>query len=167
MSEDEKCAAMKFIACCIRVSAIAPDLGQQRREMNRWLKGNRVNPASVRWYIDKATNDPRHRPRRAALQADIAHGQVRGVIVWNLDKLAETTREGLKLLVDWCTKSLRVVSVSQEIDIKGADCAMVAPILRGIADMDDQTRRERSQRSSDSRNGRNSRPDNANYGACA
>ena len=98
---------MKYIACYIRVSAIAPDLGQQKREINRWLKSNRINPGSVRWYIDKSTEDPRHRPRRDALQADIAHGQVRAVIVWHLDKLAGTTREGLKMLVEWCTKSLR------------------------------------------------------------
>ena len=91
---------MKRIACYIRVSAIAPDLGQQRRETDRWLKSNRINPKSVRWYIDKATADPKRRPRRETLQADIANGKVRAVIVWHLDKLALTTREGLKQLVE-------------------------------------------------------------------
>ena len=135
---------MKFIACYIRVSTIEPSPAKQRREIDRWLKSNRINPKSVRWYIDKSTADPQRRPRWAALQADILDGHVRAVMVWHFDRLAGTTRDGLQVLIDWCDKSLRVVSVSQQIEVKSADCGLVASILRGVAEMDEHTRRERT-----------------------
>jgi DNA invertase Pin-like site-specific DNA recombinase len=135
---------MKFIACYIRVSTIEPSPAKQRREIDRWLKCNRINPKSVRWYIDKSTDDPQRRPKWAALQADILDGNVRAVIVWHLDRLSGTTRDGLKVLIEWCDKSLRVVSVSQQIEVKSADCGMVGSILRGVAEMDEHTRRERT-----------------------
>ena len=135
---------MKSIACYIRVSATEPNQAKQRREINRWLQGQRVNPKSVRWYIDKSTEDPRRRPSWEALQADILDGHVRAVVVWHLDRLSGTTRDGLKVLSDWCDKSLRVVSVSQQIEVKSTDCGMVASILRGVAEMDERTRRERT-----------------------
>lgn len=135
---------MKFIACYIRVSAIEPDQAVQRREIRRWLKRNRVRAASVRWYTDKATEDPQRRPRWEALQRAILRSQVRAVVVWHLDRLSGSTREGMKVLIDWCGKSLRVVSVSQQIEVQGTDFGLVASILRGVAEMDEHTRRERT-----------------------
>jgi DNA invertase Pin-like site-specific DNA recombinase len=135
---------MKSIACYIRVSAIEPNEAEQRREIGCWLKTNHINPKSVRWYIDKPAEDPQRRPRWEALQADILQGQVRTVVVWRLDRLSGTTRDGLKVLIDWCDKSLRVVSVSQPIEVKATDCGTVASILRGVAEMDEHTRRERT-----------------------
>ena len=35
---------MKIVAGYIRVSAVENDQAKQRREMNRWLKSNRLNP---------------------------------------------------------------------------------------------------------------------------
>jgi DNA invertase Pin-like site-specific DNA recombinase len=135
---------MKSIACYIRVTAVEPDQGKQRREIARWLRTNRINPKSVHWYADKSTDDPERRPRWQALQADIRDGKVRAVVVWHLDRLAGTTREGLNVLVDWCDKLLRVVSVSQQIEIASRDGTAVASILRGVAEMDERTRRERT-----------------------
>jgi DNA invertase Pin-like site-specific DNA recombinase len=135
---------MKFIACYIRVTAVEPDHAKQRREIARWLKSNRINPKSVHWYADKSTDDPARRPRWEALQADIGDGKARAVVVWHFDRLAGTTRDGLNVLMDWCNKSLRVVSVSQQIDIASRDATGVAPILRAVAEMDERTRRERT-----------------------
>ena len=44
---------MKFIACYIRVLANEPNQVKQRREMDSWLRSNRINPKSVRWYVNK------------------------------------------------------------------------------------------------------------------
>ena len=48
------------------------------------------------------------------------------------------------MLIDWCGKSLRVVSVSQQIEIKSTDGGTIASVLRGVAEMDQHTRRERT-----------------------
>ena len=134
---------MKFVACYIRVSTVGTPQATQRREINRWLKSNRINAKAVRWYIDKSDTLLR-RPKFEELQADILDGKVRAVVASHLDRLATAPREGLNALIDWCEQSLRVVSVSQQIDVKGKDCTMIGNILRGVAEMDKQTRGERT-----------------------
>jgi DNA invertase Pin-like site-specific DNA recombinase len=134
---------MKFVACYIRVSAVGTAQASQRREINRWLKSNRINTKAVRWYIDKSDTLLR-RPKVEQLQADLLDGKVRAVVVSHLDRLATTLREGQNVLIDWCDRSLRVVSVSQQIDIKSKDATMIGTVLRGVREMDEQTRGERT-----------------------
>ena len=50
-----KRAAMKAVACYVRVSTIGQNEAGQNREINRWLWGNGIAP--VRWYIDKSTGN--------------------------------------------------------------------------------------------------------------
>ena len=135
---------MKIVACYIRVSPVENDQAKQRREMNRWLKRNRVSPKTVRWYVDKPANKDLHQPKLEKLKADILEGKVRMVVVWHFDRLALTARDGLRVLVDWCDKSLRIVSVSQQIEMKSADCSLIGSVLRGVAEMDEEMRRERT-----------------------
>ncbi len=136
---------MKIVACYIRVSTVEDDQAKQRREINHWLKRNRFSPKTVRWYIDKPTKKKLHQPKLERLQADILDGKVRAVVVWRLDRLSEKkTRDGLNVLIDWCDKSLRVVSVSQQIDVKSTDCRMIASVLRGVAEVNQELRRERT-----------------------
>ena len=135
---------MKIVACYIRVSTVEENQAEQRREINRWLKGNRISPKAVHWYVDKSAGDNVRRSKFEGLQSDIRAGKVRAVVVWRLDRLADTTRDGLNILIDWCDKSLPVVSVSQQIQFKLRDCKMIASVLRGVAEMDEQTRRERT-----------------------
>ncbi len=132
---------MKIVACYIRVSTVDENQAKQRREISRWLKSHRISPRTVRWYIDKSTGDAR-RPKFEALQADIFDGNVHTVVVWRLDRLSDKARDGLNVLIDWCEKSLRVVSVSQKIAFKARDCKMIASVLHAVVDMDKQTRRE-------------------------
>jgi DNA invertase Pin-like site-specific DNA recombinase len=44
---------------------------------------------------------------------------------------------------DWCDRGLRVVSVTQQIDFNGTTGKMLAAVLLGIAEMEQETRRER------------------------
>ncbi len=134
---------MKLVACYIRVSTAGTTQTMQRRELDRWLKSNRINAKAVRWYIDKS-DTLLHRPKFEQLQADILDGKVSAVVVSHLDRLATTPREGQNVLIDWCDRSLRVVSVSQQIDIKSKDATMIGTIVRGVREMDEQTRGERT-----------------------
>ncbi len=134
---------MRIVACYIRVSTVDENQAKQRREISRWLKSHRISPRTVRWYIDKSTGDGR-RPKFDALQADILDGNVRTVVVWRLDRLSDKARAGLNVLIDWCDKFLRVVSVSQKIDFKARDCKMIASVLRGVAEVDQELRRART-----------------------
>jgi DNA invertase Pin-like site-specific DNA recombinase len=78
------------------------------------------------------------------LQADVDSGEVGTVILWRLDRLASTMRDGLNVLCDWCDKSLRIISVSQNIDLSGAASKKTGPVLFAVAEMALETRRERT-----------------------
>lgn len=135
---------MKIVACYIRVSTVENDQAKQRREISQWLKQNRFGAKSVRWYIDKPDGESLEQPKLDELRADVESGKVRCVVMSHLDRLSFGARESLNLLVDWCNASQRIVSVSQQIDIKGDDGLLVASVLRAVAEMDSQSRRERT-----------------------
>ena len=125
----------------IRVSSVDQNEAGQKREIERWLRGNRVTDA--RWYIDKATGKNLNRPEFERLQTDIFHGEVDTVVLWKLDRLSRNLRDGLNVLIDWCDRGLRVVSTTQQIDFNGSLGKLLAAVLLGVAEMEQETRKER------------------------
>lgn len=73
------------------------------------------------------------------------------VVVYKLDRLSRSLREEINVLAKWCDKRLRVVSVTQQIDFNGETSKLLAAVLLGIAEMEQETRRERQ--AAKSRNG--------------
>jgi DNA invertase Pin-like site-specific DNA recombinase len=134
----------KSVACYIRVSTVGQNEAGQRSEIIRWLTGNGIDAASVRWYVDKGkTGDNLRRPAFEQLQRAVFAGEVGTVVVYKLDRLSRSLRDGVNVLTDWCDKGLRVVSVTQQIDFNGAVGKLLAAVLLGIAEMEQETRRER------------------------
>ncbi len=134
---------MKFTACYIRVSTVGQNEAGQRREVQRWLTGNGIDPARVRWYVDKESGDKLARPAFERLQADVFRGEIGAIVVWKLDRLSRKLRDGINVLCDWCERGLRVVAVTQLIDFNGTIGKMLAAVLLGVAEMEQETRRER------------------------
>jgi DNA invertase Pin-like site-specific DNA recombinase len=132
-----------MIACYVRVSTIGQNAASQKREITRWLEGNNVDLASVLWFVDKKSGDDLMRPKFEQLQAGIFAGEIKTVVVWRLDRLSRKLRDGLNVLCDWCDRKLRIVAVSQQIDFSGAMGKMLAAVILGIAEMEQETRRER------------------------
>jgi len=134
---------MATIAVYVRVSTTGQNIDGQRREIERWLKGNVGDGEEVRWYIDKASGNNLARPEFERLQRDIFHGEIKTVVCWKLDRLSRSLRDGINTLADWCDKGLRVVATSQMIDFNGSLGKMLAAVLLGIAEMEQEVRRER------------------------
>lgn len=132
-----------MIGIYIRVSCVGQNVAGQKREINRWLKGHAIDESEVRWYVDKATGANLDRPEFERLQVDIFNGDIETVVVWKLDRLSRSLRDGINVLADWCDSGLRVVSVTQQIDFNGAVGKMLAAVLLGVAEMEQETRRER------------------------
>jgi len=128
-------------AAYLRVSTIGQNEAGQRREIARWLKGNDV--ACVEWYVDKESGDTLGRPGFKRLQADVFMGTVDTIVVWKLDRLSRSVQDGLAVLCSWCDKGLRIVSVTQQIDFNGTVGKIIAAVLFGVAEMEQETRRER------------------------
>ena len=136
---------IKHAAVYIRVSTTGQNEAGQRQELEKWLTGNGHPSDSVRWYVDKESGDTLARPAFARLQADIFAGAVGTVVVWRLDRLSRKLRDGINVLCDWCERGLRVVSVTQQIDFNGTVGKMLAAVLLGVAEMEQEARRERQQ----------------------
>jgi DNA invertase Pin-like site-specific DNA recombinase len=128
-------------ACYVRVSTTGQNLASQKREINRWLKGNRIK--NVAWYVDKQTGDNLDRPAFERLQKAVFAGEIKAVVVYKLDRLSRKLRDGINVLCDWCERGLRVVSVTQQIDFNGTVGKMLAAVLLGVAEMEQENRRER------------------------
>lgn len=128
-------------AVYIRVSTVGQKEVSQRAEIDRWLRGHGV--ADAVYFIDKKTGDNLNRPAFEKLQAAIFAGEVRTVVVFKLDRLSRSLRDGINTLTDWLGKGVRVVSVTQQLDFSGATGQLVAAVLFAVAQMEQETRRER------------------------
>ncbi len=139
-----KAHSTKEVAAYVRVSTVGQNEAGQRAEIERWLAGNGIDPAAVRWFVDKGrTGDNLKRPAFERLQAAIFAGEVGTVVTYKLDRLSRKLRDGIDVLCDWCERGLRVVATSQLIDFNGSLGKMLAAVLLGIAEMEQETRRER------------------------
>ena len=66
-------------AVYIRVSTTGQNEAGQRRDIARWLRGNKIE--DVRWYVDHETADHLNRPGFQCLQRDIFMGEIEAVVV--------------------------------------------------------------------------------------
>ena len=134
----------KLVAAYVRVSTTGQNEAGQRAEIERWLTGNGIDPASVRWFVDKGkSGDNLKRPALEHLQAAAFAGEVGTIVTYKLDRLSRSLLDGLNTLAGWCEKGIRVVATSQGLDFNGTLGKMLAAILFGIAEMEQETRRER------------------------
>ena len=132
-----------MIGIYVRCSTVGQNEAGQRREIQRWLGGHGISQSNVRWYVDKSSGDSLNRPGFGKLQRDVFRGEVRMVVVWKLDRLSRSLRDGINVLAGWCDRGIRIVSVTQQLDFAGAMGKMLAAVLLGVAEMEQETRRER------------------------
>ena len=132
-----------MIACYCRVSSRRQKTDSQKAELTRWLTSQRIELATVQWFEDIETGMTLRRPAFAQLQRAIFDGTVTTVVVWKLDRLSRRQHEGITLLADWCERDVRVVVVTQQIDLRGAVGRMVASVLFGLAEIETEYHRER------------------------
>jgi DNA invertase Pin-like site-specific DNA recombinase len=129
------------VAAYVRCSTVGQNEESQVKEIQKWLEGQGIEKYT--WYIDKVSGDTLERPQLAKLQKDIFNGRIKTVIVWKLDRLSRSQRDGINVLCDWCDKGIRVVSVTQQIDFNGAAGKLIASVLFAVAEMELETKRER------------------------
>src|SRR5260370_32925773 len=70
------------------------------------------------------------------LQAAIFAGNIDTVVVWKLDRLARNLKEGINGLADWCQRGVRVIAVTQQIDLNGPVGHLIASLLFGSAEIE-------------------------------
>jgi DNA invertase Pin-like site-specific DNA recombinase len=113
----------------------------QRAELDAWLKRHRIK--AVQWFEDRDSATNMQREAFRELQAAIFAGKITTVIVWKLDRLARSLKEGVNVLADWCKRGVRVIAVTQQVDLTGPVGHLIASLLFGIAEMELQHSKER------------------------
>jgi DNA invertase Pin-like site-specific DNA recombinase len=113
----------------------------QRAELEVWLKRQRYK--TVRWFEDRESATTMQRDAFQKLQAAIFAGQITTVVIWKLDRLARSLKEGVNVLADWCQRGIRVIAITQQIDLSGPIGHMIVSLLFGIAEIELQHTRER------------------------
>ena len=132
-----------MIACYCRVSSRRQKTDSQQAEIIRWLTSHGVELSAVQWFEDIETGMTMRRAAFEQMQRAIFDGVVNTVVVWKLDRLSRRQHEGITLLADWCERDVRVVVVTQQIDLRGAVGRMVASVLFGLAEIETEYRQER------------------------
>lgn len=132
-----------ILAAYCRVSSRRQRADSQVAEIKKWLDAHGYDQAQVGWYIDHETGKNLQRPEFERLQRDIFNGRVGTVIVWKLDRLSRRLRDGVNVLADWCERALKIVVITQQIELNGAVGRMIAALLLGLAEIELEYRQER------------------------
>lgn len=125
-----------MIAVYIRVSTDEQSPESQRAEIQAWMERNHIPEPEVRWFMDKWTGKTALRPQFQALLSGISKGTFDTVVCWKLDRLSRNFLDGVRLIGDWTERGIRIVSVTQSIDLNGMTGRLVAAVLFAVAEME-------------------------------
>lgn len=134
---------MNKIAAYVRVSTRGQKTDGQEQELRAWFKQNGFDLRQVEWYIDRESGKSLRRPEFDRLQRDIFDGRTKTVVCWKLDRLSRRLRDGVNLLAGWCERGLKVIVVTQRIELNGAVGRMIAAVMLGLAEIELEFRAER------------------------
>ena len=134
-----------MIACYCRVSSRRQRNDSQKAEITRWLRAHGISPSKVTWFEDKETGKTVRRDAFDQMEKAIFDGTIQTVVVWKLDRISRRLKDGINRLADWCERGVRVVSITQQIDLSGPVGRMVASVMFGLAEIELEYRRERQQ----------------------
>ncbi len=85
-------------------------------------------PRLRKTVIELAGGSRIYRETLNALNRVILDGDIKTVVVWKPDRIARTQKEGINTFYDWCDAGVRVVSVTQQIDLSGTVGRIVAGV---------------------------------------
>jgi len=131
------------IAAYLRVSSQDQKHYSQRSEIRRYLKNNGIHLNRVTWYEDTETGTLLKRPEFDRLQTDIFSGKIKTVILWKLDRLSRNLRDGVNVLADWADKGLKIIVITQQLELSGVIGRTIAALLLGLAEIEHTNIKER------------------------
>jgi DNA invertase Pin-like site-specific DNA recombinase len=67
------------------------------------------------------------------LQTAIFAGTITMMVVWKLDRLARSLKEGINVRADWCQHGVRIIAITQQRDLSGPVGPWRARVLCGLA----------------------------------
>src|SRR5262249_34690115 len=111
--------------------------------IKRYLKAHGLK---ARFFTDTISGGSLDRPQFAKLQKAIFNGQFDTVVVWKLDRLSRSLKDGINILTDWLAKDIRIIAVAQQLDFSGTTGQLVASVLFAVAQLERENIRENTKR---------------------
>lgn len=127
----------------IRVSTHEQNPELQYNALGKWIEAHGYGKNDLLWFEDRETGKHTRRPEFAKLQRAVATHMVDTVIVWKLDRLSRKLGDGIRVMTDWLERGVRIVSVTQDIDLSGTVGQLIAAVLFAVAQMENELRAER------------------------
>ena len=123
-------------ACYIRVSTYDQQSGKdsQKRALQTYTKNHGIK--GVAWYEDTTSGSTLVRPAFEKLQKDIFAGKIERIIVWRLDRISRSLKDGVTVLHDWCEKGIEITSLTEGFNLAGPMGQLFATLLIGLAQME-------------------------------
>jgi DNA invertase Pin-like site-specific DNA recombinase len=134
---------MASVGVYVRISTTEQNTDGQVAELQRWLDRSGIASNAVEWFTDKQSGKTLNREAFKRMQASIASGEIKTVVAYKLDRLTRSLKDGITLLADWTERGVRVVSVTQQIDVSGVLGQTLAAVLLGFAQIELEYRAER------------------------
>ena len=125
----------------VRVSTAEQNPEGQQAAIIRWAESEGINTDLITWHVDKMTGDHTDRPELQKIMNGVGPDDV--ILVYKLDRLSRSLRDGVNVLSDILDAGARFVSVSQEFDFSGVIGKMVAGLLFSVGELEQAHRRER------------------------
>lgn len=122
------------VAVYLRVSTAAQRDDSQALDVEKYCNAHGIG--NTRNYHDKEGGGTLDRPAFKQLQDDIFAGLVHTVIVWKLDRLSRSLKDGINTLTAWCESGIRIISVTQQLDFNGPAGKLIAAVLLAVAEME-------------------------------
>jgi len=133
----------KTVGVYVRTSTTDQNMDGQIEELKRWLDRAGIREDAVEWFMDQETGTKLARAGMDRLRADLFNGTLKTVVCWKLDRLSRSLADGISLVADWTKRGVRVVSVTQQIDLSGTLGQTIAAVLFGFAAIETEYRAER------------------------
>lgn len=121
------------IAAYIRISDPDQNIDSQRDAIEKWLINHGNDLGEVRWYADKHTGRNIKRPGFTKLHADILKGKVHTVVFWDFDRISRSLKDGINTLHQWCSSGVRVICITNQLDLSGTIGQIIASVMFGLA----------------------------------
>lgn len=100
------------------------------------------NITNFKIYKDMMTGGTIDRPALKELQADVFRGRVSTIVVWKIDRISRSLRDGINLMTDWLERDIRIVAICQGFDFSGTVGKLIMSVLLAVAEMERQNIRE-------------------------
>lgn len=136
---------MKPVAVYLRVSTEDQEKGikSQEHAINEYLTGHGLTGV---WYRDRLSGKDLKRPAFQKMQSAIFNGKHDTIVVWKLDRISRSLRDGINVMCEWFDQGIRVVSVTQQLDFNGTAGRIITPVLFALAELDRENIRENTKR---------------------